>query len=470
MDSDISAVLFIFNIFILFVFAVIGVIQNSFRKQKYPNTRNYIWGYVIGYGGILWGLLFILGGIVNLINENKESEVGLMLFVMLWGGCFLVSGIGILMRRTWAWILRICIWPNPISLIINLIYFLNRKEEFKIERDGRYYNFVNEYHQPSQIQLDQQSIKTIRGIIGQPKNSEYTANFSNKKFKWYYLLWVIPIIWFPMYVGLILYWAVGGSVKKEEQTATHSMPLTWNPSPQTSIAPQVINAPSPTPTATPISIKEEKPILEEQYQPPVLDATDSNEKYNEPPESQLTYKEIHNQSLQNFFNNYLKVIASNNGLALNSYLGPTLTYTYSEDPSGRASKQTVITDHLNLIQKYPDRKYMNKKILSITPIFPAGTAITPEMRKYPPIVIIKYKFDYWYKGKEVKTGTATVDLTIEDTRFWVNYLPKYTNPLSIWTQEEVEFIHNNILIILNEGYLDPIWKITGYSEVVDRKL
>jgi hypothetical protein len=225
------------------------------------------------------------------------------------------------------------------------------------------------------------------------------------------------------------------------------------------------------------------PILDEDYQPPVLDntyPTSTQEKdiptmteeeviaaggtiIEEEPqvqEEEITFEDVYEKSLNDFFNSYIKTVASNNPLNLAKYLAPYVNYSYANNNSGVTSREQMVADFVKLSSEYPRRKYFNKKIISITPIFPQGLRVTPELRKVPPGVVIKYTFDYHYEGKATRLGTAIVDLTVENSIYWQT--DGTISPADVWSPEELR--------LMKDIPHFPIWKITMYNEIVSRKM
>lgn len=121
------------------VMALVAVVHDHHRRGKTPDTKPYIWGYFTGYMSVALGIFFLLAGVVGLASKSDKSieasQAGT--FLMLWGGAFIASGVGIVARRNWAWILRICLWPNILTIIINILYYRRRAEELRSEGNSR---------------------------------------------------------------------------------------------------------------------------------------------------------------------------------------------------------------------------------------------------------------------------------------------------------------------------------------------
>jgi S1-C subfamily serine protease len=121
------------------VLALVAALLHEYhRKGRAPGTKGYIWGFLVGYSAIVFGAFALIGGVLLLGEATRNpEELVTSMFGLLWGGAFLASGIGILRRRKWAWITRICLWPNILTLVINIIYYRNRRGEFEAEATTR---------------------------------------------------------------------------------------------------------------------------------------------------------------------------------------------------------------------------------------------------------------------------------------------------------------------------------------------
>ena len=119
------------TLLIALVLALVAAAHDSARRKLAPETLPYVWGYFIGYSSIAVGLLITLAGTVGMVNRPAQSteEAQGATLVLLWGAALTTSGVGIISRCGWAWILRICIWPNLITLIINIFYYRRRRAE-----------------------------------------------------------------------------------------------------------------------------------------------------------------------------------------------------------------------------------------------------------------------------------------------------------------------------------------------------
>ena len=102
--------------------AIAAVIHERYRANKMPGTQPYTWGLFVGYSAIIFGTIAVVGGTMFFAEAlSKPEELGAALLALAWGVAFAASGVGILRRRKWAWITRICLWPNIITIIINII-------------------------------------------------------------------------------------------------------------------------------------------------------------------------------------------------------------------------------------------------------------------------------------------------------------------------------------------------------------
>jgi hypothetical protein len=118
--------------------AVVAMIHEIFRQHRSTETKSYWWGLFVGYTAIAVGLgaCVIAPMLVwDAWPDWKAMESGL--FGCAWAIAMCASGMGILLRRKWAWITRICLWPNIATIIINIIYYKNRREEFDAEAEKR---------------------------------------------------------------------------------------------------------------------------------------------------------------------------------------------------------------------------------------------------------------------------------------------------------------------------------------------
>ena len=130
--------------------AIAAAIHERYRAQKMPGTQPYTWGFFVGYSAILFGAIAVVGGGMLLAEAlNKPEELGAALLAVAWGVAFAASGVGILRRRKWAWITRICLWPNIITIVINIIYYRNRRSEMEAEASARKAAAVHEQPLPA---------------------------------------------------------------------------------------------------------------------------------------------------------------------------------------------------------------------------------------------------------------------------------------------------------------------------------
>jgi S1-C subfamily serine protease len=113
------------------IVVVAAVAHESARRNRAPATLPYTWGYFVGYSSVILGLLITIAATMGMANRPAQSteETQGATLALLWGAALTTSGVGIVSRRSWAWVLRICIWPNIISLIINILYYRKRKAE-----------------------------------------------------------------------------------------------------------------------------------------------------------------------------------------------------------------------------------------------------------------------------------------------------------------------------------------------------
>lgn len=150
------------------VMALVAVVHDNHRRGGSPSTKPYIWGYFTGYLSVAFGIFFLLAGVVGLASKlDKSTEAAQAgTFLMLWGGAFVASGVGIVARRNWAWILRICLWPNIVTIIINIVYYRRRAEELRSEQGLR----VNEHFAQPAVAVTPPPLPTVE------TNSELMAS------------------------------------------------------------------------------------------------------------------------------------------------------------------------------------------------------------------------------------------------------------------------------------------------------
>ncbi len=114
--------------------ALVAFVHEIFRHSDLAMSRSYWWGYFVGYSSIAMGVTGCLAS-AALISDAwpnlRAMENGLI--ACAWSLAMAASGVGVLLRRRWAWITRICLWPNIITLVINIIYYKHRREEFQAE-------------------------------------------------------------------------------------------------------------------------------------------------------------------------------------------------------------------------------------------------------------------------------------------------------------------------------------------------
>jgi S1-C subfamily serine protease len=118
--------------------AVAAMIHEIIRQHRSTETKSYWWGLFVGYSAIAVGLAAFL--IYSMLLWDSWADWKAMepnLVACVWAIAMCASGIGILLRRKWAWITRICLWPNIVTIIINVIYYKNRREEFDAEAKKR---------------------------------------------------------------------------------------------------------------------------------------------------------------------------------------------------------------------------------------------------------------------------------------------------------------------------------------------
>jgi S1-C subfamily serine protease len=114
--------------------ALVAFVHEIFRNSDSATSRSYWWGYFVGYSSIAMGVTGCLAS-AALISDAwpnwRAMESGLL--ACAWSLAMTASGVGVLLRRRWAWITRICLWPNIITIVINIIYYKHRREEFQAE-------------------------------------------------------------------------------------------------------------------------------------------------------------------------------------------------------------------------------------------------------------------------------------------------------------------------------------------------
>ena len=128
-----SVVVFLAGSAIASALLAIGV-QEPLRRKKAPATKPYNWGFFIANTSILLGFAGLIALTALVFRSPSKSLADPSnIFGVLWYAAFVVAGVGILYRRKWAWILRICLLPEIVSLIVNILYYQRRKTEFASE-------------------------------------------------------------------------------------------------------------------------------------------------------------------------------------------------------------------------------------------------------------------------------------------------------------------------------------------------
>ena len=118
---------------IIVVITLIVSIAGAYREQiqfaqKNPSLRPYMWGYFIGYCGIVSGILYSLLFFYHGFTEQYANEE-----YFLWGIIMLAFSYPfylIVKRTRVGWILGSLLCLNPITWVINFIYGRNRWQEF----------------------------------------------------------------------------------------------------------------------------------------------------------------------------------------------------------------------------------------------------------------------------------------------------------------------------------------------------
>jgi S1-C subfamily serine protease len=109
-------------------------LQEPIRRNISVTTKPYNWGYFMGNTSVALGVTGVAAVIFVAIRPSQDpTSLENSLLGLAWFIAFVIAGVGILHRRKWAWILRICLFPEPISIIVNLLYLERRKEEFLAE-------------------------------------------------------------------------------------------------------------------------------------------------------------------------------------------------------------------------------------------------------------------------------------------------------------------------------------------------
>lgn len=112
----------VFMAVIMVVSICLAIYMNRRLQRNEPNVKSYIWGYYIGWNGVILGFILAL----LLIASNTPNK-GFLIFIFF----LIYSHIYILLRRKWAWILGTILTLNLIIWLINFKYVMNRWNEFK---------------------------------------------------------------------------------------------------------------------------------------------------------------------------------------------------------------------------------------------------------------------------------------------------------------------------------------------------
>ncbi len=118
--------------FILFVTGTAASLLMAQRKneqlsERSPDSLPYIWGYFLGYSGIIVAVLASLTGIALLIAGYFRDWLPLVIAYAVASG---IASYGVLLRRKWGWLLHIPLSLNMGLWAFNSVYVHNRWREF----------------------------------------------------------------------------------------------------------------------------------------------------------------------------------------------------------------------------------------------------------------------------------------------------------------------------------------------------
>lgn len=114
---------------------VAAFVLESRLKRRLPNTKPFKWGYYVGSTGVAClplAALCLLGALVN-AAANDWGNFSEMLGYAAWLAVCGVSGLFMIWRKRWAWIVGTILSCNPAWWFTNWIYVRNRWHEFAAE-------------------------------------------------------------------------------------------------------------------------------------------------------------------------------------------------------------------------------------------------------------------------------------------------------------------------------------------------
>jgi len=101
--------------------------KNNELAEQSPDVLPYIWGYFLGYSGIIVAVLASVAGVALLLGGYYRDWLPIIIAYAVASG---IASYGVLLRRKWGWLLHIPLSLNMGLWAFNSVYVHNRWREF----------------------------------------------------------------------------------------------------------------------------------------------------------------------------------------------------------------------------------------------------------------------------------------------------------------------------------------------------